>query len=287
MTHTSSYKINDFQSLNDLFSIYLKENKLTQFVKSAIIGVAAPVIGDIISFVNTDLCFSIKEIRSDFFPDNFRVLNDVQLQIYSLKKISEKDCFRIGKEKDLSLGPKILIVPGTGLGLAALVKDQAIATEAGHMNIPYYDDEINRIIIDFKNRKKRKPTFEDIISGKGISYIYGFFSKDHNHSLNNRDILKEYKSNPYCHNTKEIILKILSIFMRYSALTWGSTGGVYLAGSLVKSLLQDKSFDDFREMFEDSETMKELLIRTPLYLVEEEDLAFLGALEISKGNNRL
>ena len=40
-------------------------------------------------------------------------------------------------------------------------------------------------------------------------------------------------------------------------------------------------------MFEDSETMKELLIRTPLYLVEEEDLAFLGALEISKGNNRL
>ena len=75
--------------------------------------------------------------------------------------------------------------------------------------------------------------------------------------------------------------------MRYSALTWGSTGGVYLAGSLVKSLLQDKSFDDFREMFEDSETMKELLIRTPLYLVEEEDLAFLGALEISKGNNRL
>ena len=37
-------------------------------------------------------------------------------------------------------------------------------------------------------------------------------------------------------------------------------------------------------MFEDSETMKELLIRTPLYLIREENLAFLGSLEIVKND---
>jgi len=282
LTHTSTYKINDFQSLNDLFSIYLNENKLTQFVKSAIIGVAAPVIGDIIRFVNTDLSFSIKEIRSNFFPEGLQVLNDVQLQVYSLNRIPNDSLCAIGKKKNSLEGPKILIVPGTGLGLAALIDSKAIATEAGHITIPHCEDEVSELIDDYIKRKERKPTFEDIISGKGISYIYGFFSNNPDHSISNREILKKYKHDQYCQNTKELLLKILSIFTRQSALIWGSTGGVYLSGSLVKSLFQDINFDNFRGMFEDSETMKELLIRTPLYLIREENLAFLGSLEIVK-----
>ena len=158
MTHTSSYKINDFQTLNDLFSKYLNENKLTQSVKSAIIGVAAPVIGDIIRFVNADVSFSIKEIRTNFFPEGLQVLNDVQLQVYSLNRIPNDSLCAIGKEKNSLEGPKILIVPGTGLGLAALIDNKAIATEAGHITIPHCDDKVSELIDDFKKRKERSGT---------------------------------------------------------------------------------------------------------------------------------
>ena len=38
-------------------------------------------------------------------------------------------------EKKLTEGPKILVAPGTGLGLAGILGETVIATEAGHINI--------------------------------------------------------------------------------------------------------------------------------------------------------
>ena len=42
------------------------------------------------------------------------------------------------------------------------------------------------------------------------------------------------------------------------ALAHGSTGGVYLTGSLTKSLLFDLDFNNFRSIFEDSVSMNNL-----------------------------
>ena len=70
--------------------------------------------------------------------------------------------------------------------------------------------------------------------------------------------------------------------MRYSALTTGSRGGVFLSGSLVTSLLEDVNLDEFRKNFEKSRTMNDFLTRIPLYLIREDNLGFLGALEVCR-----
>ena len=278
----ASYKMSEFKSLNRLLKHYIVENNISDFEIAGIMGVAAPVISNEVNFVNNNFSFSIKEIESSFFQEGLKVLNDVQMQTYALNNYSEDKLIKIGNEINFSSGPKILVVPGTGLGLAILISGKSIATEAGHMNVPGNNNEIINLLDDFKRKNGRLATFEDLISGKGISYIYGVISKNFNHNLSNYEIIKNANNDNNCFNTKKTILDILAIFLRFSALTIGSKGGVYLSGSLAASLFEDIDFDDFRENFEKSETMDEFLKGIPLYLIKEDNLGFLGALEVSR-----
>lgn len=278
--------MSDFESIENLISFYLEKNNLTKSVKSAIIGVAAPILDNDIQFVNNNFEFKINQIKKKYFPNNLIVLNDVQLQAYSLNAIKSKNIISVGKIKCSEFGPKILVVPGTGLGLAILNSNEAIATEAGHINIPHYDSNINNLIETFENLNGRVPTFEDLISGKGISFIYGFISQNFNHSLSNRKILENKDEDINCVQTKEVLLKILALFLKYSALIIGSLGGIYLAGSLISSLFKDSDLNQFREMFEDSPTMKVFIKNVPLYILKDKDLAFKGAQELKEIINR-
>ena len=66
------------------------------------------------------------------------------------------------------------------------------------------------------------------------------------------------------------------------ALVWGSHGGVFLSGSIVNSLLLEEDYQEFRNTFEDSETMKDFMRKIPLAIVLFEDIGFVGGLELSK-----
>ena len=68
------------------------------------------------------------------------------------------------------------------------------------------------------------------------------------------------------------------------ALIWGATGGVYLSGSIVNSLMQGANFKQFRDDFEDSPTMNSLLIRIPIFLIKELNLGFKGALKLASSS---
>ncbi len=278
--------MSDFESIENLISFYLEKNNLTKAVKSAIIGVAAPILGNDVHFINNNFEFKINQIKKKYFPNNLIVLNDVQLQAYSLNVIKSKNIISVRKIRHSDFGPKILVVPGTGLGLAILNSNKSIATEAGHMNIPYYDSDLNNLIKTFENRSGRLPTFEDLISGKGISFIYGFISQNFDHSLSNRNILENKDEDIICLQTKQILLKILALFLKYSALIIGSLGGIYLAGSLISSLFKDSDLNQFIEMFEDSSTMQIFLKNVPLYLIKDKDLAFKGAQELKEIINK-
>ena len=206
----------------------------------------------------------------------------MQLQCYALNNYPKNKLKFIGSNKNFSQGPKILIIPGTGLGLSILINGKSIATEAGHLNIPSMSDEIQHLLEYFKRENKRMATFEDLLSGKGISYIYGFLSQDYDHNYSNEDILNNVTDDAFCDGTKILLIKILAIFAKYTALITGSSGGVYLAGSLSESLLKDTDFSEFRNIFEESKKMDKYLSNIPVFLINEKDLGYMGALEVCK-----
>ena len=61
-SHEANYQINDYESIEGLCSAYISDYGLIG-VKKAVLGVAAPILSDHVSFVNADLEFSIKKLE--------------------------------------------------------------------------------------------------------------------------------------------------------------------------------------------------------------------------------
>ena len=277
-------KVSDFNSLEKMCSNYLNKHQLAKKVKKAVIGVAAPVIDDEVSFVNVKITFSIKELRKRLFNKGLIVINDLALQAYAISGLKDNDLSFIGLENKQPIGPKILVSPGTGLGLAGIINQEIIATEAGHLNIPLIEErnDLKKVVDFFISKNKRIPTYEDFLSGKGICFFYQVISKNKGPNLNSEEILENKDLNEDCKKTRQILVYLLASYLRYVALVWGSTGGVYLSGSIVNSLIKEDLYPTFRGIFENSETMQGLLKNIPLIKVKIDDIGFRGALELSK-----
>ena len=63
------------------------------------------------------------------------VLNDLALQANALHNLDTKTLSYIGNNSLDDNKPRILVSPGTGLGLAGVVGKSVVSTEAGHINI--------------------------------------------------------------------------------------------------------------------------------------------------------
>ena len=273
-----NYLINDFDSIESLIKNYLEKTGVS--AKKAIIGVAAPILEDTVEFININLKFSQNSLRKKFFKDQLLLLNDLELQAYAIDSLKDEDVLQIGDQKKELSGSKILVSPGTGLGLSGIVEGKVKPTEAGHLNIPGNLPRISALVKNFELENKRIPTFEDLLSGKGLNYIYSFLKKNSSNPLTNEEILLELKD-PNCLETKKIMLYLLATFLKYMALIWGATGGVYISGSMVNQLMKDIDLKEFRESFEDSETMQVLLENTPVFLVLDPNLGLRGARKLA------
>ena len=280
-SNEASYKINNFDSVEELCLAYLKDQGLKNTNK-AVIGVAAPILGDKVLFVNNNLEFSIKNLEKMIFSDGLIVVNDLELQAYALFNIKAADLSFIG-QKNLSEGPKILVTPGTGLGLAGILGKNVIATEAGHINIPDKElrPHLKAIIERFFKENYRTPTYEDFLSGKGITFFHKTLSGETNSELSSEEVLLS-REDKYSLQTIELFNYLLSSYLRYMALVWGSYGGVLLSGSIVNSLVLEEDYQEFRNTFEDSETMKDFMRTIPLAIVLIEEIGFVGGLELAK-----
>jgi glucokinase len=275
------YQINNFDSVEELCLAYFEDKGLKN-INKAVIGVAAPILGDKVSFVNTNLELSIKNLEKKIFSGGLIVVNDLELQAYALFNLKAGDLSYIGK-KNLTEGPKILVAPGTGLGLAGILGKAVIATEAGHINISNKElrPDLEVIIERFTKEYHRAPTYEDFLSGKGITYFYRALSGETSLDLSSEEILLA-RGDTYSLQTRDVLNYLLSSYLRYMALVWGSQGGVLLSGSIVNTLLLEEDYQEFRNTFEDSDTMRDFMRTVPLARVLIEEIGFKGGLELSK-----
>ena len=278
LIESKEYLLADFSSVDHLFEAYFEEIK--QKATRGIIGVAAPVLGEKIRFTNNNIMFNQRALKDKIFSKGLKVINDLELQAYALEDLGDEEVLRIGEVEEEKKGSKVLISPGSGLGLAGIVDKQIIFTEGGHLNIPSDSQDIKEILKKFKQDRGRNPTFEDLMSGKGINYIYKCFNNSVNSGYTNEEILVN-KVDSACLKTRKLMLYLLATYAKYIALIWGATSGVYFSGSIANSLLQPEELETFRADFENSPTMQELLVTIPVFLIKDLNLGLRGGLVLA------
>jgi glucokinase len=164
----------EYASLQHAAEAYLTD--VGETPSQAAIAVACPVVGDAIKLTNRAWAFSRSELQSVLGFERLDVINDFGAVAWSVPVLSEADVVCLHGDPALpQRGPVSVLGPGTGLGVAMLVGDnargwQVVETEGGHVSFaPLGDEEL--LIARWMTARFGRTSNERLLCGVGLSHI--------------------------------------------------------------------------------------------------------------------
>ena len=125
-------KNDNFAGLEQAISHYIDAMGIESLAAAAV-DVAAPVDRDVITLTNRDWTFSAESLRIAARAKRFRLLNDFEALAWSLPHLDATDLVQIGGVVSAKPQVKVVLGPGTGLGMATL----APLPQGGWMHAKY------------------------------------------------------------------------------------------------------------------------------------------------------
>jgi glucokinase len=141
------------------------------------IAFAGPVGGEVLKLTNNPWVIRPALIRERLGVERYTIVNDFGAVAYAVATLGDEHFRHLcGPEGPLPEQGVISIVgPGTGLGVAALLKAagryDVIETEGGHVDFAPLDELEDRILRELR-RSFRRVSVERIASGRGLWNLY-------------------------------------------------------------------------------------------------------------------
>jgi glucokinase len=272
-----AYQNDDVGSLENVIALYLRETGAKP--SAAVLAVAAPAIGPEIELTNRDWRFRVDDFKKQFGLARIRFVNDFEAQAWALPFLGEPgDLVPIGGPDDMPEGPRVVLGPGTGLGVAALVPRErswfAVATEAGHTSFgPAMEDEDEV----FRRLRKSSPvSAEVILSGPGLERLHLALHPGAPFLAAAAIVAAACAGEPAALATTQMFVRLLGRFAGDMALVFKATGGVYVTGGVAQGLGDHFDVARFREAFETHPPYADLLAQIPTNLIMRRQPGLLG-----------
>ncbi|WP_426164815.1 glucokinase [Sandarakinorhabdus sp. DWP1-3-1] len=210
----------------------------------AAVAVAAPVGGDVIALSNNEWVLRRSELAGEPGIETLFVINDFAAVAHAVAQAPSADFRRIcGPDVDLpATGVISVIGPGTGLGVAMLVRDneghRVFPSEGGHGSFAALDAEERALAMRLDDRYGRT-SVERIVSGPGLRDIRAMLAETAQ-SADGIDDAALWQSaiagtDPLSAAALDRFCRCLGTFAGDMALAHGAAG-VVIAGSLANRL---------------------------------------------------
>lgn len=257
--------------------------------RAAVLALAAPVSGEEIALTNRNWRVRLPDLSARFGFSTIHALNDFEALAWALPWLQRSDLQPIGEDRDFPDGVKLVVGPGTGLGVAALVPTgrgtgsafHVIASEAGHSSFgPAYPDEA---IIFHRLAEKAAPlSAEAVLSGSGLSALHAAMHPDTLKVKSEMIVRQARAGDRAARATVAMFVRLLGRFAGGMALTFRATGGVYIAGGVATGL--GPLFDArlFRAAFERHPPYEALLKAIPTALITCEEPGLIGCAAVAE-----
>jgi glucokinase len=258
--------------------------------KNACIAIAGPVGGDTVELTNVDWQFSIEKLKKRYRFDSLLVINDFAALAYSLPFLPENSLFEIKPgetepEGKRNKGAKVVIGPGTGLGVAALISTgkgyHPVAGEGGHVAIAS-SNETEQALFKLLRQQQQHISAEDLICGKGLVRLYQLYCRMNEQPVKNLapDEVTQHalaNTDPMCVDALDSFLGLLGSYCGDLALIFGATGGVYLGGGILPQIQPHIGESQFLKRFVNKGVMRKMVKDIPVMLITHRQPAFIGA----------
>ena len=249
----------------------------------AAFAVATAVGGDRVEFTNSPWSFSCAAVQAALGLEALLVLNDFEALALSLPRLEAAQLRPHGAALPRPAGTLAVIGPGTGLGVAGVVRTRhgwlALPGEGGHATLAPADD-FESALLACVRRAHAHVSAERLLSGIGLPLLYQAVAEVEGRSaarLGAEAIVESglVGGDALALRTLDVFSALLGSFAGNVALTLGARGGVYIGGGIVPRLGERFFASRFRERFEAKGRFRTYLEGIPTALITD-TLAALG-----------
>lgn len=277
---------NDYPNLDGAVADYLERVGVAS-ISEACMAFACPVHGERIRMTNNHWSFDRHDMQRRLGLTTFKIINDFTAMALGVPHVGAERLVKVGGGDGDAARPRLVIGPGTGLGVSGLVRTKAawvaLSTEGGHVDFAPGDDVEIGVLRILRERFGRVSA-ERILCGQGLVNLYQALAELESqtaqftdpgditrHALENDDALAREALTRFC--------EILGRVAGDAVLTLGALGGVYICGGIIPRFIDFFRETPFRAAFEHKGRMRGYMESVPVYVVTETYAGLLGAAE--------
>lgn len=241
----------------NLDAAVLATGDLAKGVRSLVACGAGPVIGRKLQLTNAPWLIDGAQIAERLGLAQGLLLNDFEALALSLPVIADADCQIIIAADAVASGPQLILGPGTGLGIGALIKAGGryypLASEACHNDFGPLGAE-QEAFWPHLTREFGRVSTESVMSGRGLMDLHmaRLQAKELPPDPMTPDAFSATAArNPASEAAASVRMfwQLIARFAGDMAITFMATGGVTLAGGVLPRLLPGLDKPAFAEAF--------------------------------------
>jgi glucokinase len=276
--------VRDHKQFGDALAAFLAGQTQRAAICGAVLAVAGVVKGERCELTNNAWAVDAAELRARFGFAAITIVNDFEAVAWSLPQLSGHDMRAVGGGEPVADAPMLALGPGTGLGVAAYVPREngafVLRSEGGHSTMPSGSPREDAIIENLR-RRFGHVSAERVLSGQGLENIYRAIADIDSVAVPERtaaEIMQAALAGrcPTSRAALDTFCAMLGDVAGNFALSYGAQGGVFIAGGIMPRLRDHLPRSQFRSRFETKGRLSEYLKTIPVYLILQDDPAFIG-----------
>lgn len=274
----------DFVGLADMVSTFIDETGMNSSI-DACLAIAGPTCGSKGHLTNLGWSEDADDVKQRLGLKSMRFLNDFVALAYAAGCLTGEHVKEIKAGKPNQDAPISVMGPGTGFGVAQLVRQgdgfQAIATEGGHMAFAPVT-KLEEDLCHYLRQTQEHVCVESLMSGAGLQRIHRFlvsYGGSGNFDMSPAEISAAAiaGSEPSCQRAVQLFLSILGSVAGDIVLAQGGWGGVCFGGGILPKIADQLDTSDLVSRFVAKGKMRGYLEEVPIKLIISPNAALIGA----------
>ncbi len=272
------------QSMIDAIGHFLDNRRDRSPVGAVVLGLAGPVAGRRCMVTNSHWVADVDELRAAFALTSACLINDFEALAWALPGLTAQDVKALAGGQAAPGEPMAVIGPGTGLGMAGLIRRggemTVIATEGGHATMAGTTARED-VVIAHLRRRFGHVSIERVLSGPGLENLYAAIAAIDGATVARRTAAEITghaldRSCATCEATVDMFCAMLGNVAGNLALMFRARGGIYVAGGIAPHLVDYLAQSEFRSRFEAKGRFGKYLESIPTAVIVNPDATFLG-----------
>lgn len=255
-----------------------------------ILAIAGPVAGDEIPMTNCPWVIRPRAIIRDLGFREIMVLNDFEAQALAVVALGKEHMHQVGGGTPVESAARVVLGPGTGLGVAGLVQHQGawipVPGEGGHMDLGPRSPRDFEIFPHIEKIEGRI-SGEQMLCGRGLVNCYRAVAKANGDApaLDRPSQVTAAALDGTDKNAVEALDLFVTCLGRTAgdlALVFMAKGGVYLTGGIAQKVVPALTSGSFRAAFDDKAPHSKWISNVPVFVMTHPLAAVEGLAEFAR-----